>query len=848
MTFGLCINLVGHWGVSNVASFSWAVFINRFLFGSNNISRLLRFQEMENNEGMGSMTNYKILEILELEPVSKRLSNAVNSAYQLGDMPCNTVQEYRQSKEEMINRLHKLPNIGKKSIHELISLLDKYSHSIPGQVSLVSSELSIPNVLKSVSIVTYLKSLSCSVRLENALIDAIEKNDFSYKILGDLDGENVYVLKNKLHKVKNLGGKSIEEFIGFLKEISPDSTKSMDCKTDCRTGFNLQTNTIDWASDYLSLLEEECYRDITVTEIVRKIPGLSKIERQLLKALDQEYNDTPLFRVLASSSGNLDEISRTIINDEKLSFQLASLIMDFYRFLSSKRKNKFSYEEYFENDFSSLNEKESKILLSRFGVDKLTLVELGMEFGVSRERVRQIESKALKKYIKMNRVELLNLSENLEKHVKASKGVISIDTVKELHRISRRKLEIVLNIIVVPENGGSCLLRDGEYIINSDFKGRQTKIFSEIERFIYLQAGYAGKVNFYEIDGVNSQVLSYFFFVNHRKFSMNADGEINIVIRSASERARIVLTIAGQPIHTSEAVRLYKILFKEDITEHALGATLNRLPDGLIVGPGKYALYSHLRLSTEDIDSIRDEAYELIQSACYYLSSRIIFEHIYKIKPDFRLKEPYFNHYLVLGVLQDDERYQIKRGFMVGMAGFEDHLPLETEVEVLVEKHGPVSVPEIMELLRPTRGELTNGSVRNILIASNEIFLTSEQRKWDVAERVFNDTSDIRKLQIAIRLAAYNEKIALSSVYNRIRSTGVIYGIGTILSVMWKDPEIKRHGDYIGFFGTDAEIERYYATGEPTTLSQLNYRYFSEKRAIDTGILDALVKEFDLDV
>jgi hypothetical protein len=793
------------------------------------------------------VTDYKILDVLDLEPVSNRLRNAVNSAYQLGDMPCDTVLEYSQSKEETIQRLHRLPNIGNKTINELIGLLDKYSQGLPGVTSPVFAELSIPDALKNISIVAFIRSTNCSVRLENGLTGAIERHEFRATTLGDLDRKSVQSLKTELHQVQNLGRKSVEEFIDVLKTMSLDSAEGVDFRGGDQSGVHLPSNTIDWASEYFALLEKERYGDITIAEIVRKTPGRSKVEEKLLKTLDQEYADIPLTEVLASSSGELDEISRKLVKDEKLSPQLASLIMDFYRFLSSKNNKNFSHEEYFTNDFSALNEKESKVLLSRFGTDKLTLEEVGKEFGVTRERIRQIESKALTKYIRANRVGLLNLSENLKKYVKASKGVLSTDVIKNLYGISKQKLEVAL-IFVVPEHDESWISRDGEFIVSSDFNRHQDAIFGKIEASIYRQVGCGDPVTLTGIDGVNSQIARYFLYVHYKKFSMNADGEIELVTSSASERARIVLATAGQPIHTSEATRLYQSIFKEEITEHTLGSTFNRLPDGLILGPGVYALYSHLRLSTDDIESLRGEAYELIQGEGRYLSSRIIFKHICRIRPDLRRNEPRFNYYLVHGVLQDDGRFRIRRGFMVGLPSFEDYLPLESEVEELVETHGPVSITDVIDLLRPTRGELTNGSVRNTLIASDEIFLTSEKRKWDVAERVFNDASDIRKLIIAIRLAAYREKVALSSIYNRIRSTGINYGIGTILSVVWKDQEIKQDGDYVGFFGTDAEIESYYATGEPKTFSQLDYRNYSEEKSIDTGILEALVKEFDLSV
>ncbi|MBW7469709.1 hypothetical protein K0B93_01755 [Marinobacter sp. F4218] len=762
-------------------------------------------------------------------------------------MPFETLLEYSQTKEETIQRLHRLPNVGKKTINELIGLLDKYCQDLPGAISTISGELLIPDAFKSVSIVAFIRSTDCSVRLENALIGAIERNEFPAESLGDLEGKSVQALKSELHRVQNLGRKSVEEFLDLLNTISPESAEGLDSQTGDQAGGHPQSDKIDWAAHYLSLLEKERYGDITVEEIIRKMPGRSKNEDKLLKTLNRENAGIPLSQVLASSSGKLDEISTLLIADTKLTSELESILMDFYQFLFRKSNLKFNHEEYFLHDFSALNEKESKILLSRSGADKTTLEELGKEFGLTRERVRQIESKALKKYIKANRVGLLSLSEDIEKYVKATKGVLPVNVLKSLYGISKDKLEVVLNL-VIPENDDSYLSRDGDYLVTSGFRECQEKVFGKIEASIYRQAGLGRKITLQSIEGVNSQILRYFLYFFNKKFSLNKDGEIALSINSASERARIVLAIAGQPIHTSEATRLYKTIFKMETTEHNLGSTFNRLPDALIVGPGTFALYSHLSLNIEDIERIKKEAFELIKNRGQYLSSRIIYEHVRRVCPDLPLRESYFNYYLVHGVLQDDGQYQIKKGFMVGLPSFGDHLSLESEIEGIVENHGPVTITEVIDLLRPTRGELTNGSVRNTLVCSDKIFLTSEQRKWDVAERVFNNASDIRKLKIAIRLAAYKEQVALSSVYNRIRSTGVDYGIGTILSVIWKDPETKRDGDYIGFFGADTELENYYETGEPRALAQLDYRHYSVERSIDTAILDSLVREFDLNV
>lgn len=793
----------------------------------------------------------KILEILEREPVSTRLYNSVLRAASDGGLPFESLSEYVQNRSDNIERLFLVPNLGKKGVTELISMLDEYAKAnIGSNLSAFASpqqirSVTIPAPYKSFSLVTFLRTCQCSVRLCNALTRAIEKKEFGSETLGDLEGKSLCTLRSELQNLPGFGQTAVDEFLDLLKALVNGSVVELAFTEPEQQSQSLQYELSYLKSEFVSLLENEGFANITVAEIIGKAPGLSKHEGALLNKLDPVHRKSSLHQLLTSISDDIYEMSEKIITDSKLAPRLVALLSDFYRFLLSRKSQVFRHDEYFANDLSGLEDREAKVLLARLGREGQTLEVLGQRFGVTRERIRQIESKALTKYLKNNRISLFHLSESLEKYVKASKGVLSVEVVQRLYGVSRQKLDVALNF-VVPARQDAWMARDGDYIISKDFTARQDKLFSDIEAFIYCHPGGSSKTLIKELGGVNRPVLEYFIFCHQKKFSISTEGEINIVINSASERARIVLASAGQPLHTSEATRLYKTIFKEEVTEHALGSTLNRLRDVLIVGPGTFALYSHLRLDSYDIEHIRDEAYKFILSEGRYVNSRIIFEHISRNRPELRQKEPHFNYYLVHGILQDDGRYRIGRGFMVGLPSFEDYLPLETEIAELVETHGPVSISEVMELLRPTRGELTNGSIRNSLVACDEIYLTGEKRQWDVADRVFNDRADIRRLQAAIRMASYKESVALSSVYNRVRSTGIEYAVGTILSVIWKDPDITLERDYVRFDGADTEIECYYTTGEPTTLWQLDYRNHTEERSVDTGVLDALMKEFDL--
>jgi RNA polymerase primary sigma factor len=66
--------------------------------------------------------------------------------------------------------------------------------------------------------------------------------------------------------------------------------------------------------------------------------------------------------------------------------------------------------ETFNTILPSLDEREQEVIISRYGLNKhkaLTLEEIGKKFGVTKERIRQIEQKALKKLRNPRRLEAL---------------------------------------------------------------------------------------------------------------------------------------------------------------------------------------------------------------------------------------------------------------------------------------------------------------------------------------------------------------------------------------------------------------------------------------------------------
>ena len=81
-------------------------------------------------------------------------------------------------------------------------------------------------------------------------------------------------------------------------------------------------------------------------------------------------------------------------------FSLSDLIEDRAAEVPAEAATRALRDEALNDALSELNEREQKVMRLRFGLDDgqmRTLEEVGKEFGVTRERVRQIESKTLAK-------------------------------------------------------------------------------------------------------------------------------------------------------------------------------------------------------------------------------------------------------------------------------------------------------------------------------------------------------------------------------------------------------------------------------------------------------------------
>ncbi|HBA37003.1 TPA: RNA polymerase sigma factor RpoD [Candidatus Falkowbacteria bacterium] len=191
-------------------------------------------------------------------------------------------------------------------------------------------------------------------------------------------------------------------------------------KFEYRKGFKFSTYATWWIRQAITRALADQSRTIRIpVHMVETINKFQQIQRNLIQELGRE----PLAEEIASEMGedivkvryimkiSQDTISlETTIGDDDEDSTLEDFIEDVKNVTPDRAAALQLLKDYVKNIVAQLSPREQKILEMRFGlVDGVahTLEEVGQEFEVTRERIRQIESKALEKIRKFKGLEKL---------------------------------------------------------------------------------------------------------------------------------------------------------------------------------------------------------------------------------------------------------------------------------------------------------------------------------------------------------------------------------------------------------------------------------------------------------